>query len=531
MRKLYVFILLLVFAIDSNAQMWQWEWAKKYTTVTDPYPERMVKHNDHLVITGHYTNTTSDGIFVMMVDTMGNLVWTQTFDFQSSSPGGLQTISPSVIVYNNNIYIAPNVYSGTFQVGSNTFTNTGAWQGYVIKMDLGGNVVWAEEYGGSGNDMINDLVEHNGQLYMLAQYEGTAMFGTQSLTATGGANNMLIATLDAATGNVLTTLSKDVDMQGASRLRFTSNDEYIIFGRYRAHVNADAAQLTTANAPSEQNFLLMLNSSGVGQWAQQVPLTGLGPSSLNADMELDAADSIYIDNNGGSVSYFYSTLQKYSFDSPSPSWAEGWNNTEYGGSGIIGDIEISGADVYIAAVKKDPVISGNADDDVVKLGIFNYSTTGTLLWADSSVWTNRNMIPAGLVKGAGNELYVLSSFSDTLMVDTMTLTSPNTTALMVAKIGLPVVTGVNAMERNEHFDVYPNPSNGIFTLKGELSASEATVIIRNMHGQIVHSNVLSLPAGGFVTTIQTTGLANGIYSMELVNGNYSLKKKLVITNK
>lgn len=81
--------------------------------------------------------------------------------------------------------------SGYFQYsvsfGSTTLTSSGDHDLFAAKLDGNGNFLWARKFGGSGDDYARGIaVDHSGNVYVTGFYEGTATFGTISLTSNGG---------------------------------------------------------------------------------------------------------------------------------------------------------------------------------------------------------------------------------------------------------------------------------------------------------------------------------------------------------
>lgn len=521
MKKIYFFLLLLAITATANAQMWQYQWAKKYTSVSNPAPREMIRHNDHLIITGE---TGTPGLFVMMVDTMGNTMWSQTFDMSSSQ--GLIAVK-SVVADNNAIYVAGYFVQAALQVGTTTLTTSPYWDGFIIKLDMSGNPVWAQQYGGAGDDYMLDLVMHNGMINVLGSFEGTATFGSNTVTA-ASAHNMIIGTLDVTDGDLSTYMVKDADMRGSGRLRFTSTGEYVILGDFQQQVNVDTVS-EYYGGPYPTPFLMKLNAAGTGLWAKE--LSGFGDAS-GEELELDATDAIYADIYGGWTSGVQSDFNRYADNNSTPVWSYTIPATgDYGTGSYIGDIETSGNRLFIAAKSNNSNSYGDPNDDTTMLRIAEFTSSGSIAWEDSSVWQalGNNLDAAAIALGIGNNMFVAGSFSETVSFDTTMLSSPGTKAIFVAKLGEPTITGIAGTGTRNIFNIYPNPSNGSFMLEGN-AAGEVQLLIRNIQGQLVYANHLSL-SPGVINTIHTGDLSNGIYMIELVNGSNTSRQKLVIANK
>ena len=514
MKKLYLLALLLVIIPQVNAQNWQWQWVNKYTNLTDPFPQRMIRHNDHLVISG----TSASGMFVMVTDTSGAVLWTEMF----ASSGGAAGTS-AITTDNTNIYVS-GAFEGTLTAGSTTLTSAGVTDGFIIALDMNGNVLWAQSYGGALEDRITDIIAHNNQLYMLASFENTATFAPQTVTATTPGKNLLLAAFSAANGNLTWHTVKDINFHGDGHVRVSSTGNFIISGNYQGQLNADTISLYYGGPYSAQ-FLMMLDPAGTALWARDV--TNHSPGD-GEEMEIDAADSIYLDIKACWTPGCKSYLEKYSHNTSTPAWSETFDTGGYYDNSGIGDIEISGTNIFVTGYAHNAGDYGDPGDDTTQLIVANYNSTGTLVWIDSSV-VNDYVEARGIVKGTGNELYVVGTFSDTVTFGNTTLTSPGATAMFIAKIAEPVITGITNTARHDQFDIYPNPSNGTFRINGKMAEGGQTqLFIRNIHGQIVYKEQVNLSAGAFDVHVSTGDLANGMYVMELVGQGTIYRQKLVI---
>jgi hypothetical protein len=81
---------------------------------------------------------------------------------------------------------------------------------------------------------------------------------------------------------------------------------------------------------------------------------------------------------------------------------------------------------------------------------------------------------------------------------------------------------------DELLTVYPNPSDGNYTL--EFNANESKEIrytIYNIAGQRIRQNRLSISAGKTKAALNISGMAGGMYMLELNDGNATKKIKLI----
>ncbi|QKG54354.1 T9SS type A sorting domain-containing protein [Hymenobacter sp. BRD67] len=78
--------------------------------------------------------------------------------------------------------------------------------------------------------------------------------------------------------------------------------------------------------------------------------------------------------------------------------------------------------------------------------------------------------------------------------------------------------------------VYPNPAHGRFSVEvpGIAQAASVQVELLNTLGQVVGRQTAALPAAGTTLTVETTGLAAGVYTLRLQAGTSTLAKRVVI---
>ncbi|GAB3193986.1 hypothetical protein ABID22_000376 [Pontibacter aydingkolensis] len=88
---------------------------------------------------------------------------------------------------------------------------------------------------------------------------------------------------------------------------------------------------------------------------------------------------------------------------------------------------------------------------------------------------------------------------------------------------------LEVQEQDEELAIYPNPSNGVFTISvANLSAKKAELRIINVIGNEIHRETLTRDDGQFTKTIDLTGKAKGLYYVKLETDTYSSVRRVVI---
>ena len=76
--------------------------------------------------------------------------------------------------------------------------------------------------------------------------------------------------------------------------------------------------------------------------------------------------------------------------------------------------------------------------------------------------------------------------------------------------------------------MYPNPSNGEFTLKFNTSDENVNLDIFDLAGRVIHTKTYNNVSGFFDENISFSNMATGIYLIRVVNGSKFTTQKIVI---
>lgn len=381
-----------------------------------------------------------------------------------------------------NIYVSGGFAgSSDFDPGAGSFTMTAAGTDiFVSKLDPSGTFIWAKKMGGTGSDASYGVaVDASGNVCITGGFSGTADLdpGAGSYTvSSGGMGDIFISKLDASGNFVWATamgwyandLGYSIACDGAGNIYTTGN--------YVGTVDFDPGAGTYFLSGSASAFVLKLNASGTFGWAKNV---GGAPQSI----ALDAAGNVYTAGGFLGTEDFDPGVGTYTLTSA--------GNYD----GYISKLNASGNFVYAGAF-------GGADYDIC----------------------------FGLALSAAGIAHVTGFFNGTADFDpsagVFNLAGPGTTAgyIFVVKLGTTAL-GINeATNVDNTLYVYPNPSNGNFTLqlKEELNGGE--LIVTDVMGREIFKEELKRATQQIELNINVKGL----YFMRLDSEGKRMTKKIVV---
>jgi hypothetical protein len=150
-----------------------------------------IDNNGDILTTGYFSGTadfdpgtssftlTSSGFydaFIQKLDPNGNFIWAKAIGGATDEETGRSIISDNT----GSIYVVGTFFGTTNfdPSGSNyNLTSAGGYDNFVVKLDGSGNFLWAKSFGGSFNDVVNDVyLDNNGGVYLTGTFRETVDF-------------------------------------------------------------------------------------------------------------------------------------------------------------------------------------------------------------------------------------------------------------------------------------------------------------------------------------------------------------------
>jgi mRNA-degrading endonuclease HigB of HigAB toxin-antitoxin module len=381
----------------------------------------------------------SDDVFIAKYDTAGNVLWaTQT--------GGIgDEYGQSIAVDGSgNSYVTGN-FSGSATFGSNILTNTsGSDDVFIVKYDAAGNVIWAKQSGGTGDEYGQSIaVDGSGNSYVTGNFSGSAAFGSTTLTSTGN-SDAFVAKYDAA-GNELWDLNPvgfSADDFGRSVATDAAGNSYVT-GSFQGKITFGNTTLTSSGFSENQDFFIAkYNAAGNVLWAKQAVGTDY---KYGNGIAVDGSGNSYVTGNFyGSATFGSTTLTSGTgiddafiakYDAAgNVIWAKQTVGTDYEyGNGIAvdasGNSYVTGY-FYGSAIFGSTTLNSSGNNDVF---VAKYDAMGNAIWARNAGGTNTRAYGFGIALDSSGNSHVTGFFIGSATFGNTTLTSSGNYDIFVAK--------------------------------------------------------------------------------------------------
>lgn len=204
------------------------------------------------------------GLFVVKYNSAGDLVWIRGNTGLGTSDGmGIATDQ------NGNSYVH-GMFSGLLNFGTFSLSASDNLDIFVAKYDNAGNCLWAVKGGGENQEWGGGIsIENNGNSYIKGTFNGTATFGSITLTASVD-NDIFIAKYDDQ-GNCLWVknlgISINAGWDGMAGITTDALGNSFITGRFNGTVTVGGTLLTSSGG--DEIFIAKYDNSGNFIWVTQ----------------------------------------------------------------------------------------------------------------------------------------------------------------------------------------------------------------------------------------------------------------------
>lgn len=351
-----------------------------------------------------------------------------------------------------------------------TFPAGASDQVVVYKIDADGNVISGHHVGKTvpGNYRMPIQTDADGNLYLMTTYQGTEQQagGIDLPNSSGGNDAYLIKFSPDMEALWVRPFQNSLGNMSTRGLYVDTDGSIVATGRFGGDSDFDG--ITFNSGPYGTGYLAKIDAAdGSVIYATPVgPLNGTG----DANGVVRIADSYYV--GGGSFSFGEDT------------GSYGCHTLTLPGLFLTKVTDMAFSQPEIALVFEDGVLSGQASDEAVSYQWFlNDEPIADATQADYTP--------------SQNGIYTL--------VATFEFGCSDTAAFEVTTLS---VTG----NTTDALAIFPNPSNGTFTIKSNLSG-EKQVYIQDLNGRIVYKSSEQFTSEE--KTISISGLSQGMYVLRI----------------
>ncbi len=494
-----------------------------------------------------------EDVFILKLDNTGNLLWAKGF-------GGTGSDFPSDIKLdsNGNIILSGSFsWVGDFDPGPGTYnlSTNGNYDSFLSKLDPWGNLIWAKSFGGYKDDYSSGIaVDASNSICITGMFEDKVDFdpgiGSYTISTATWTQDSYISKFDAMGNFVWVSVLSSNNGINSSDITFNSNNDIIVSGGFFGTVDFDPGlpTFTITSTGSWDIFACKLNSAGNFLWAKQMGGGGAdivyaSTVDLNNNILLTGEYSAGADFDPGAGTY---TLQTLGFENIFVSkldnagnfiWAKNiGSGSQFGWPKAI--TTDASANVYIGGLYSD-----TADFDP-GTGIYQLVSKGSEDVFVCKLNSGGNFICAGSMGGAGadgaysisldqyNNIYTCGVFSGYAVgtsdfnptAGTYNLTSTSGYDIFISKLSdCAFSTGLEVVNNNDQFAIYPNPSTGKIKLYSEGHVDQNQIKVYNALGEEIKN--IPLLNGN---EIDLSRQAKGIYFMEILVEEKRTVRKIIL---
>ncbi|MFN8394109.1 MAG: T9SS type A sorting domain-containing protein [Bacteroidia bacterium] len=218
----------------------------------------------------NFNAATQGSALVQKLDGAGNLIWAKAFG--GSGKAGTNGITRDAA---GNIYIC-GAFQGTtdFDPGPGVVNRipVGDWDGYVLKMDSLGNLLWVATIGSGGLDWVYAMdVDASGNVWATGVLQGNADADPGagvSMIAPVGAQGAMIWRLNAAGGFVGAGMVTGTGNAVGRGIDVGATGEVVVCGQFSGQIDLDpgAGAVLRASAGLWDGFVVKMDAGGAWSW-------------------------------------------------------------------------------------------------------------------------------------------------------------------------------------------------------------------------------------------------------------------------
>ena len=209
------------------------------------------------------TSAGGDDVFVAKVDPSGSFVWA------TRAGGAFDEVSYAIGSLPDGSSIVTGYFEGTAIFGSTTLTTASIADTdvFVAKVDPSGSFVWATRAGGSSSAIGRSISAlPDGSSIVTGAFEGTATFGSTTLTSAGGMD-LFVAKVGPSGSYVWAMKAGGSAADDGRAIGTLPDGSSIVTGYFEGTATFGSTTLTSASIVATDVFVAKVDPSGSFVWA------------------------------------------------------------------------------------------------------------------------------------------------------------------------------------------------------------------------------------------------------------------------
>jgi hypothetical protein len=352
----------------------------------------------------------------------------------------------------------------------NSFNNSRDW--WVVKLSASGTLQWENTIGGTLNDFALCMDQTSDGGYILGGVSESNISGDKTENSMGDDDYWVIK-LDSSGAIQWQNTIGGSNADNLNSIQQTSAGGYILGGSSISDVSGDKTENTHGNQGVPDYWIVKLNSSGSIQWQNTI---------------------------GGNNYDFLISIQQ-TFD----------------GGYILGGISFSN----ISGDKTENCL-GSDDYWIIKI-----SPSGSIQWQNTIGGNVQDAI--SLITQTPDQGYIISGFSNSGISGDKTENTQGLWDYWIIKLLPDTITSIpNLQFSNSNFQIFPNPSNGIFQINFSKVQNfrKVSCEVINPLGQTLFKSQILNPKSQI--NLNLSFLPKGMYVLKINDSVSALSSKFVI---
>ena len=422
MLKLTLFLFVIVASVTIYTQIPEIAWQNTIGGINSDVINEIHQTTDGGYIIGGYSESGASGdkteskigkadYWIIKLDIFGNIEW------QNTIGGTKEDYLKSVEQTSDGGYIIGGQSLSEIS-GDKTENNKGGSDIWILKLDAAGNILWQNNIGCFGEDILHDIKQTTDGGYIIGANSSSGLCVDKNETPFGG-HDFWIIKIDA-TGNII--WQNSIGGSGYDELRSiiqTSDGGYLASGHSDSNISGDKTENSNGTA---DYWIIKLNAIGIVEWqntiggnsydylydVKQTPddgyiLGGWSSSSISGDKTEDNVAALV-----------YPSSSDYWIVKVDVSGNIEWQNT-IGGDNYdrLFSIDLTYDGGYVLGGHSDSNISGDKSENRIGLGpdfwIIKLDNSGAIEWENSIGGDDNDQV--GAIEQTADNGFIIGGYS------------------------------------------------------------------------------------------------------------------------